>query len=170
MLEIKPACSEDIAELRRMAIETSVDTFGADNSPAVMEAFHEETYALDRFVLEFQEENSIYFIAWEDAVPAGFMRLRETDEVEHLLGKSTVELQRIYVIRNFLGKKVGAALITTAISYARDRRREWLWLGVWERNTSAQAFYAKWGFEQFSEHTFMMGPDPQRDVLLKLKL
>jgi ribosomal protein S18 acetylase RimI-like enzyme len=56
------------------------------------------------------------------------------------------------------------------MDYATSNKFEWIWLGVWEKNYKAQQFYARWGFERFSEHTFWMGDDPQVDWLLKKKL
>lgn len=71
---------------------------------------------------------------------------------------------------NYQGKKVGSALMRFALDYARAQNLEWIWLGVWENNHRAQEFYAHWGFERFSEHIFMMGPDPQTDWLMRFRL
>lgn len=98
------------------------------------------------------------------------MRLRVTDEAEAHLGKSALELQRVYVSRKFQGRRIGLMLMEKAIGYGRERKFDWLWLGVWEKNFKAQAFYDKLGFKRFSEHVFQMGDDPQTDWLLKLDL
>ena len=43
-----------------------------------------------------------------------------------------------------------------------------LWLGVWERNARAQAFYRKCGFRKVGTQIFVVGSDPQTDdVMLK---
>jgi len=170
MIEIRAATRADIPELRRVAIETQVDTFGAQNTPEVMEAFLRENYDTARLEEEFEVKDAIYYLAMEGDTLAGFIRLRKTDEVDHLLGNNNLELQRLYVSKSFQGKKVGAALMQYALDYARGQQAEWLWLGVWEKNTRAQEFYFKWGFERFSEHVFWMGPDPQTDWLMRLKL
>ncbi len=170
MIEIRQAQQGDIPELRRVSIETQVDTFAVHNTPEVMEAFLRESYSIEKFEEEFKENDAIYYIAWDGSRLAGFVRLRVTDEVNHLLDKQALELQRLYVTRDFRGKKVGANLMQYSIDYARERNFAWLWLGVWEGNIKAQEFYKKWGFQKFSEHIFWMGPDPQNDWLLKLKL
>jgi len=41
-----------------------------------------------------------------------------------------------------------------------------VWLGVWEHNPRAIAFYRKWGFEAVGEHVFVVGTDPQRDLVM----
>jgi ribosomal protein S18 acetylase RimI-like enzyme len=169
-LTILPAQREDIPLLRRMAIETQLDTFAEFNTPQNMDAFIRTSYSVEQFEREFGEPGSIYYIAWSGKEPAGFLRLRTSDEVEQYLGKNAIEIQRLYVTGNYLGKKVGSALMQKALTHARNMKCEWVWLGVWEHNFRAQDFYKKWGFTRFSEHIFWMGEDPQTDWLLKLKL
>ena len=170
MMDIRPLQIGELSALRRIAIDTQIDTFGHLNSKQHMEAFLQKAYNMDQIKEEFQEPGSVHCMAWEGNEPAGFLRLRLNQEVEEYLGKNTIELQRIYVSRKFLGKKIGFALMQHALAHARDNKFEWLWLGVWEKNHKAQEFYKKLGFEQFSTHIFWMGPDPQTDWLLKLKL
>jgi ribosomal protein S18 acetylase RimI-like enzyme len=170
MIDIRPAQLTDIPLLRQVAIQTQIDTFGAQNEPEHMEAFLNEAYSIEKFELEFSEPRSQYYIAWSDEQLAGFMRVRVTDEAEAYLGKNAIELQRLYVSKDFQGKKIGLMLMQKTIDHAWELKFEWLWLGVWERNFKAQEFYKKIGFERFSEHTFWMGPDPQVDWLMKLKL
>ena len=49
---------------------------------------------------------------------------------------------------------------------ARERAADHLWLGVWEHNPRAIAFYRKYGFREVGEHVFQLGRDPQRDLIL----
>lgn len=170
MIEIRPVQSDELTILRQIAIETQVDTFGEQNTKENMEAFLEKAYSMDQFKVEMLEPGSIYYMAWEGKGPVGFLRLRLNNESEAYLGKNAIELQRIYVAKNFLGRKIGFELMQQALTYARKEKFDWIWLGVWEQNFKAHEFYKRLGFERFSEHTFWMGPDPQTDWLLKLKL
>ena len=170
MLQIREIPPVEIPILRRIAIETQVETFAALNTRENLEAFIRDAYSMEKFVEEFQEMDSTYYMAWEGSEPAGFLRLRVNNEVEPHLGKHSIEIQRLYVTTAFQGKKVGAALMQHALNYGKDRKFEWMWLGVWEKNYKAQAFYKRWGFEKFAEHVFWMGPDPQNDWLLRLRL
>jgi ribosomal protein S18 acetylase RimI-like enzyme len=110
------------------------------------------------------------FIALDNNKIVGFVRLRETDEVQDYLGDNVVELQRLYILTQAQGKSIGDKLMNRAFAYATEQKYNWMWLGVWEHNLGAQKFYMKYGFEKFSEHTFWMGDDPQVDWLLKKKL
>lgn len=167
MIQIRQATIEDVAALQRMAIQTQVDTFGAFNSEANMKAYLDQAYSQESLARELEEPGSRNYLAFRDNRLAGFMRLRKTAEVEHLLGTNTIEIQRLYVDTALKGQGIGGVLMKEALAYAHSRAFEWIWLGVWERNFAAQEFYRKWGFERFSEHVFLMGDDAQTDWLLK---
>src|SRR6187402_519501 len=102
--------------------------------------------------------------------PAGYLRVRKSNEADYYLGTNTMEIHRLYVDKHFHGKNAGALLMQHALDIARERKVDWVWLGVWEKNLRAQRFYQKWGFERFSEHVFVMGNDAQTDWLLKKKI
>ncbi len=169
MLQLRTALPADVPALQRIAIETQVDTFGEFNTPENMKAYLDEAYTLDKLGQELDEPGSYNVLGFLDGELAGFLRVRRTPEVEHLLGKNTIELQRLYAATRHHGKGVGAALMQRSLEIARGEKVDWLWLGVWERNFKAQEFYRKWGFERFSEHIFQMGDDAQTDWLLKRK-
>lgn len=169
MITLRLTTTADVPELQRLAIQTQIDTFGAFNSEANMKAFLDSAYSRENLSQELGEEGSRNYLAMDSNMVVGFMRLRKTAEVEHLLGKNTLELQRLYVDTTRKGRGIGALLMKEALAYAKASGVEWLWLGVWERNVAAQEFYRRWGFERFSEHIFQMGDDPQTDWLLKRK-
>jgi diamine N-acetyltransferase len=170
MIEIREATIHDIPTMREVAISSYTDTFAIHNTPENMEAFYADTYDLKKLQAEFHEPNTRLLLAFEGNNQVGFVRLRMSDEVENLIGKNTIELQRLYVLTSAQGKSVGRLLMEASMAYAKQGKYEWIWLGVWEKNFRAQRFYENWGFEKFSEHTFWMGDDPQVDWLLKKKL
>jgi diamine N-acetyltransferase len=170
MIEVREAEFSDIAAMREVAIQSYVDTFADVNTPENMSAFLNEAYSQQKLEQEFHEPKSVLYLACEGNRIAGFLRLRRSSEVEYKLGSNTIELQRLYIHKDFQNQKVGKMLMQKAIDYAIEKRFEWIWLGVWEQNFNAQRFYEKWGFEKFGEHVFQMGDDPQIDWLLKKKL
>jgi diamine N-acetyltransferase len=167
---IRELTQSDIPELRDLAIRVANDTFGHLNTPENMQAFLERDYAIESFKNEFNQPGSRYFFISDGDKTAGYLRLRRTTEVEHLLGANTIEIHRIYVDHAYHGKKVGDQLMEFAIGIAKENKHDWIWLGVWEGNPRAQRFYQKWGFEKFSEHDFFMGDEKQTDWLLKKKV
>ena len=81
-------------------------------------------------------------------------------------GPAPLELKRLYVARAWHGQGVAQALMDAVLDAARASGARTLWLGVWERNPRAAAFYAKYGFTRVGEHTFVLGADAQTDWLL----
>jgi ribosomal protein S18 acetylase RimI-like enzyme len=169
-ITIRRSNFEDTAAMRDVAIRSYTDTFADSNTPENMEAFFTESYSLSKLQDEYYEPLSVLYLACDGEKVVGFLRLRVNDEVKNVLGENTIELQRLYIDTAYHRKQIARHLMENALTYARENRYDWIWLGVWERNFNAQHFYAKWGFEKFGEHVFQMGDDPQIDWLLKKKL
>jgi diamine N-acetyltransferase len=84
--------------------------------------------------------------------------------------KNSLEIERIYVLKEYHGKKVGQVLYDCALKIAKEKQIEFVWLGVWEKNPRAISFYTKNGFEAFDKHVFVLGTDEQTDIMMKLTL
>ena len=101
-----------------------------------------------------------------EGIPAGFLQLRLGHREPWVTGQHPVELQRIYVLRALQARGLGAALMRTALDQARSWGADFLWLGVWEHNEKAQAFYARHGFHEAGDHVFRIGQQIDRDLIL----
>jgi ribosomal protein S18 acetylase RimI-like enzyme len=167
---IRLAKPQEMAALRELAIETYLETFEGTATAEDTDLLLKSAYNENRLLEELYEQGSVLYHAFTGDRLVAFLRMRENPEVEHHLGKNTFELQRLYVQRDFHGKKVADQLMEIACQEAISRKVDWLWLGVWERNFRAQRFYARWGFERFSEHTFWVGNDPQIDWLFRKRI
>ena len=169
-MTIRELTRRDIPQLRELAVRIYRDTFSGQNTPANMETFLQKDYSVESFNREFDERGSFYFFACDGQTPVGYLRLRNNAEAEPYLGKNTIELHRLYIDARYQGRQVGKLLMEFALEYARNLKVDWIWLGVWEHNPRAQAFYERWGFEKFSEHIFQMGEEAQTDWLLKKRI
>lgn len=167
---IRLAKPQEMAALRVLAIETYLETFEGTATAEDTDLLLKSAYNENRLLEELYEQGSVLYHAFVGDRLVAFLRMRENPEVAHHLGKNTFELQRLYVQRDFHGKKVADQLMEIACQEAINRKVDWLWLGVWERNFRAQRFYARWGFERFSEHTFWVGNDPQIDWLFRKRI
>ncbi len=170
MIRIRKAKIEEVPAVRELAIEVYTDTFAHQNTPANLQAFFDDSYNPKMFDAEFDEPGSGLYVALDELKIVGFMRLRLNAEVDNYLGKNHLELHRLYIHRDHQGGSAARLLMEQVMTYAQEKKFEWIWLGVWEKNFRAQKFYAKWGFEKFGEHVFQMGDDPQIDWMLKKKL
>ncbi|TCZ65112.1 GNAT family N-acetyltransferase [Flaviaesturariibacter aridisoli] len=156
--------AELIADISR---KTFYDTFAADNTEADMRLFLTQQFTRGRLMLEVGRRELHFVLAYVGKEVAGYVKLRDARPPKELGSNSALEIARLYVLQEFIGQKVGASLMAESIRVAQQRQKEWVWLGVWESNARAIAFYERWGFEKFGECDFLLGTDVQRDWLMK---
>ena len=169
-IRIEEATKKEAALIADMSRQTFYDSFAADNTQEDMEKFLNEQFAREKLMEEVGAEGNIFLLAYEGDEAVGYARMRKTPNPELLEGEPAVEIARIYAVQKSIGKGVGSALMQQCIEMAKQKNARVIWLGVWEKNYKAIAFYSKWGFEQFGEHVFMLGNDPQTDWLMKKAL
>jgi GNAT superfamily N-acetyltransferase len=164
---IRYATEADSALLADLGARTFKETFAADNSAENIAAYLADSFSPEKQSQELAEPSSYFFIAEVDGIPVGNAQLNEREPLPCVTGSRPVELVRIYVLKDWIGYGVGAALMQACINEAQRRGYETLWLGVWERNYRAQEFYRKWGFVEVGSHIFPLGDDPQTDFLMQ---
>ncbi|HEX4384856.1 MAG TPA: GNAT family N-acetyltransferase [Myxococcales bacterium] len=162
-----PADAGAIADLSRAAFDAA---FAADNTPENMKLFMEGPFSRERLMAEVHAGDSEYFIARKGDRLAGYATLRAGDTLPELAGVPARELGRLYTDPEMKGLGIGSKLMQACIDRAVALGAGWLWLGVWEHNAAAFAFYRKWGFERFGSHIFELGTDPQTDWLMRRRL
>jgi ribosomal protein S18 acetylase RimI-like enzyme len=169
-LTIRRANPVDAGLLVELGARTFSETFAADNSPEDMAAYMSSAFNPAQQTAELGDPAATFFIAEVGGVAAGYAMLRAGEPAEGVEGTKPVELVRLYVSREWLGRGVGEALMRACVDEARRAGHETIWLGVWERNGRAQAFYRKWNFRAVGEHVFQLGSDPQTDILMERAL
>jgi ribosomal protein S18 acetylase RimI-like enzyme len=169
-ITIRTCTKNDVGALLTLGIQTFRDTFDEFNSPENMRMYLSQNFTPDKIASEFNETGAVFFLAENAGLPTGYAKVRASKKPEGLNGYSAIEVERIYVHKDFLGKGVGQQLMQTCLDHAKQGGYNMIWLGVWEHNKRALDFYQKWGFEKFSQHTFMLGQDAQTDLLLKKKI
>ena len=160
-----PADAELISHLSKKTFE---DTFRGTCTDEDLQSFVDSAFSPAIILQELKDENDYYFITWDGKTAAGYMRLKEDySEYPAIKKFRALELKRIYVLEAYHGKKVGAALMRFAVNLGTEKDYETLWLGVWEYNEKARAFYGKWGFAETGDsHDFPIGNTPQTDLWL----
>lgn len=109
-------------------------------------------------------------LAFADGALAGFVQLRSGRPPVCVTAPRPIELWRFYVARAWHGRGVAQELMGAAKAAARRRGAGALWLGVWERNPRARAFYGKSGFADVGSQTFLLGTDEQTDRVMEVTL
>lgn len=169
-LIIRRARLEDAGLLSELGARTFSETFAANNSPEDMAAYLATSFSLTQQAAELSDPASTFFIAEVGGCPVGYALLRAGEPAEGVEGPEPIELVRLYVAREWLGRGVGAALMRACLDGAQQAGYKTIWLGVWEQNGRAQTFYRQWNFRVVGEHIFQLGSDPQRDILMECTL
>jgi ribosomal protein S18 acetylase RimI-like enzyme len=166
-LTIRRANPNDAGLLADLGARTFAETFAPDNSPEDMAAYLAASFNLAQQMAELADPASTFLIAEVGGLAAGYAQLHAGAPAEGVDRAKPVELVRLYVSHEWLGRGVGEALMRACVDEARQAGHRTIWLGVWERNGRAQAFYRKWNFRAVGEHVFQLGSDPQRDILME---
>ena len=167
MITIRQAKLPDAALIADLSRSTFFDTFSPFNTEENMKLFMDTQFTRGQLMAELLLPLNHFFIAYVDNEVAGYVRLRENNNPPELAGEETLEVARLYAVKEQIGKGVGEALMQLSIDLAMQLNKQTLWLGVWTENARAIKFYHRWGFVKFADHVFMLGNDAQQDWLMK---
>lgn len=167
---IKNVTVDDVKELQAISRETFKKTFDAYTAPDDMARFLKEDYETNKLIAEINNPNSRFFFLMVKDEVAGYLKVNVGDAQTEDLKPNALEVERIYLREKFQHQGLGLVLIKLAEKLAREENKDYMWLGVYEKNLVAQKFYAKDGFERVSQHVFQVGDDAQTDYLLAKKL
>lgn len=162
----------DAERLQTIGRQTFTETFGKHNTEENMKAYLEEGFALGKIQADLADPNAEWYLAISGSnAVAGYLKLNSAASQTELKDDgNAMEIERIYVARDFQEKRVGQQLYEKAVEVATRKQADYLWLGVWEQNSKAIRFYQKNGFIAFDKHTFKLGDDVQTDIMMKRTL
>jgi diamine N-acetyltransferase len=170
LMKIRKVTLKDIEKLREIGKLTFAETFSSDNSEENMTEYLKNGFSTETLKTELTDKNAEFYFAELDGKIIGYLKINIGETQTEIKDKNALEIERIYVLKEFHGKKVGQILYEKAIELAKDKKVEYVWLGVWEQNPKAIRFYEKNGFVEFDKHIFKLGKDEQTDIMIKLKL
>ena len=169
-IKIRKANSNDLEVLQTIGKQTFSETFATRNTEENLNKYLEDGFSTQKLTDELANKHSEFYFAEQDEKVIGYLKLNFGASQTELKDENALEIERIYVTKEFHGKKVGQLLYDKAIEVAKESNSIFIWLGVWEENIRAINFYKKNGFKAFDEHIFKMGDDEQTDIMMKLKL
>ena len=167
---IRKIALNEIDQLQKIGQQTFHETFSESNSEENMKNYLEEKFSYEKLTAELTDENSEFYFATLQNEVIGYLKINFGASQTELKDEKALEIERIYVSKEFHGKKVGQLLYDKAIEIAKEKNVDYVWLGVWEENHRALSFYRKNGFTEFDKHIFKLGNDEQTDLMMKLKL
>ena len=169
-IKLRKANVNDCEILQQIGRQTFFETFAAVNTEENMQIYLEESFDEKKVKNELTNPDSEFYLAVLHHKTIGYLKINTGQAQTELKDSRTLEIERIYVLKEFYGKQVGQQLYLQAFKIAQEKQVDYIWLGVWERNERALGFYKKNGFIEFSKHIFKLGDDEQTDILMKKKL
>lgn len=156
----------DAQPLAALAEATFRDTFAAANTPADMDRHCATAYGETIQAQEIASPDRVTLVADQDGRLVGYAQVRFGDTPTCVDARAPGEIQRLYVVRDCHGRGVAHDLMRACLAALAARGTDVAWLGVWERNPKAIAFYRKFAFREVGAHVFTVGSDPQRDIVM----
>lgn len=169
-LQITKCTLADLEPLVAISRETFWDTFAPFNSQADMDSFLNQAYTPEKLGKELRNPDSSFYILKSEAEILGYLKLNINGAQSEDLAENSLEVERIYIRSKHLRHGYGQKLLQFAEKEANRKAKRAIWLGVWEHNERAKAFYEKMGFKKVGAHDFYLGSDRQQDWLLLKEL
>ena len=165
--EIRLASVDDAALLAELGARLFEQAFGAVNEPENMRDYLAHAFSVGEQTRELADSERATFIAVDSiGTPIGYAMVRRNRPAAGVAGVAPGELQRIYVDNQWHGRGVGDALMARCVEQAQAWECDTFWLGVWQENPRAIAFYRRAGFETVGVQTFTLGRDIQHDFIM----
>jgi ribosomal protein S18 acetylase RimI-like enzyme len=158
----------EVEQLQSISRQTFSETFSGSNSKENMDKYLYENLSIEKLREELKNVSSHFFFIKDGERNIGYLKLNMGPSQTELKDETALEIERIYVIQEYQGKKVGQQLYEKAIQVAKEKKAQYVWLGVWEENPKAIQFYTKNGFEVFDKHVFVLGDEKQTDLMMRL--
>lgn len=169
-IEIKRVTLTEIDPLQKISKQTFYETFSAFNTEENMAKYLAEGLSKEKLLTELNDRDAEFYFALLYGRVIGYLKLNFGQSQTELKDEKALEIERIYVLKEYHGKNVGQILYNKAIQIAKQKNADYVWLGVWEENPRAISFYKKNGFVEFDKHLFKLGDDEQTDIMMKLTL
>ena len=169
-IKVRKITSVELTDLVKISRQTFTETFEEVNSEEDMQKYLSENLSEEQLQSELDNPESEFYFAENKDEILGYLKLNSGNSQTENKTENSIEIERIYVRKEFLRMKIGQLLLDHSIQIAKEKNAEFIWLGVWEHNERALKFYCKNGFEVYSKHDFVLGKDVQTDLLMKMNL
>jgi len=169
-IKLSLAVVDDYQVVQSISRETFYEAFAGKNPEGAMQEYLSTSFSDNKIKTELANKESQFFIAWDNDLPVGYLKINTGNAQTELQGPDALEIERIYVKASHQGKKIGQLLFDKALEVARQKQKNTVWLGVWEENPKAIRFYEKNGFVAFDKHIFNLVDEAQTDIMMRKTL
>ena len=168
---IKTATTADAQLLTDLGARTFLEAYSDVKTAKDLNDHVKTAFIKEDIEAAINNNKAIFLIAFADEKAIGYVKLRWDRSHANLSAKEqNMELERIYVSRDYWRHKTGEAMMLEAFQITKSSNYHYLWLGVWQKNNRAIDFYLKMGFEIFGTKKFFVGTEENDDFVLRIKL
>lgn len=170
-LQIHIATSEHAEIVALLGRITFTETFGHlfSNHQNDLGAYLDHTFAVAKIRNSLGEPDNRYWLALRDRLPVGYAKLKHPSPTPLLPADDPAQLQKIYVLKEFLALGIGRLLLHTVLDHATLRGFHTIWLDVLKQNTPAIRFYERHGFQPLGDDTYAIGAQTFQFHLMALR-
>ncbi len=176
-IHLQKITKNNVQDLQEVSIQTFTETFKDNNSEKSLNDYLNTAYELTKLEKELENPHSEFYFAYFNNELAGYLKININDAQSEKMGENALEveriyikMERIYIKKSFKRRGIGRHLIETAEQLAKKYQKNLMWLGVWEYNPKAIAFYETLGFKVIGAHSFFMGEEEQTDLIMSKQL
>ena len=169
-IHLQKITKNNVQDLQEVSIQTFTETFKDNNSEKSLNDYLNTAYELTKLEKELENPHSEFYFAYFNNELAGYLKININDAQSEKMGENALEVERIYIKKSFKRRGIGRHLIETAEQLAKKYQKNLMWLGVWEYNPKAIAFYETLGFKVIGAHSFFMGEEEQSDLIMSKQL
>ncbi|MEJ5103035.1 GNAT family N-acetyltransferase [Chryseobacterium sp. MYb328] len=160
MIQVRTATAEDAQHIALLGRITFTETFSEHfRDPKDLFDYFERTFSVSKIRNSIQNPNNKFWIAFWNELPIGYAKLKAHSPIDFISSTAASQLQKIYVLKEFLDKKAGKALMDELMTSFENSDQKYIWLSVLNSNERALQFYDKNGFTKVGKHQFSIGKE-----------
>ena len=166
-IDIRPCSISDLDKLQSIGRETYDETFRTMNSQKTMDTYLQESFNKKKLLAELKNRDCKFYFLYVENDLAGYLKINNVRSRSDVKDNESIEIERIYIKKAYKGKGLGKKLMKYAFQLAIEMKKNYVWLGVWEKNIDAISFYTQMGFCKAGQQLFKMGDELQNDLIMK---
>jgi len=166
-MKIERVTLQQLGELQAISQSTFADAYGPFNTFESMEEYFATSLSIQKLTEEIKSLNArFYFLTGDNGQPVAYLKVNFWTDVKEWAPADSLEIERLYVKKEFQRKKYGTRLMNFAIQLGEEHHINHFWLGVWEFNPDAIRFYETLGYKVVDKHIFRFGNEDQYDFIM----
>ena len=169
-IQLIECTTDNLKALQTISRDTFYETFHDPNNEENMAAYLNDAFSAEKLIAELKNKHSLFKLLYVNEELAGYLKINTDEAQSEKLGQDSMEIERIYIMSRFQKLGLGKVLMDEALKLANEKHKNRIWLGVWEKNLNAIAFYEKAGFEKTGSHSFFLGEEEQVDFIMTKNL